>query len=36
VALSNPADEVAEVELKAAALIDTVAKSRAGVHEVKR
>jgi len=30
VALSNPEDEVAETELKAAALIDTVAKSRAG------
>jgi para-aminobenzoate synthetase len=30
VALSDPADEVAEIELKAAALIDTVAKSRSG------
>ncbi len=31
VALSDPADEVAEIELKAAALIDTVAKSRSGL-----
>jgi para-aminobenzoate synthetase len=36
VALSSPADEVAEIELKAAALIDTVAKSRFGAGEVKR
>jgi para-aminobenzoate synthetase len=41
VALSDPADEVAEIELKAAALIDTIsksraAKSRAGVDEVTR
>jgi para-aminobenzoate synthetase len=35
VALSVPADEVAEIELKAAALIDTVAKSRSGGREVK-
>jgi para-aminobenzoate synthetase len=40
VALSNPAAEVAEVELKAAALIDAVAKSRSRANrrdlEVKR
>ena len=36
VALSNPADEVAEIELKAAALIDTVAKSRFGAGGAKR
>ncbi len=36
VALSDPADEVAEIELKAAALVDTVAKSRSKAEELEK
>ena len=36
VALSDPADEVAEIELKAAALVDTVAKSGAKAEELEK
>jgi para-aminobenzoate synthetase len=36
VALSDPTDEVAEIELKAAALVDTVAKSRSKAEELEK